>query len=277
MSLKSKLGIGKGALILAGINLLLFLLVFLPIYVIDDLDNLYYYILRVGDYSGFFYFVSHLEEAFRYFSPVFAGVLMCQKYASFGLKKTLTAGLKLSAASLIYTIPFCYLYAMSNGAYTVEALLWGAFVSLIYMIILYIQSLIMFVIIKRTVCYFNAKAALSELPPLKSDSSKKAFIKEHMEKSEKNLAKILSSGDTFDFSNSGTLGVFFASLLNFTIYLVKEIIGTASYLKEYAGTYRTEEIGYMVFRFIFILALLFICHAVCHFVKSKSEYLEAEE
>ena len=277
MPLKSKLGIGKGTLILLGINLLLFLFVFIPIYVTDDLDNLYYYILKAGDYSGFFYFVSHVEEFVRWCSPVFAGVLLCQRYAFFGLKKTLTAGLKLSAASLIYTIPFCYLYAMSNGAYTVEALLWGAFVSLIYAVILYLQSLIMFVIIKKTVCYFKAKAALSELPPIKSVNSKKALMKEHVAKAEKSLAKNLSAGGAFDFSSPGTLGVFFASLFNFAIYLVKEIIDTASYLKEYAGTYRTEEIGYMLFRFIFILALLFICHAVCHFAKSKSEYFETEE
>lgn len=274
MSLKSKLGIGRGALILAGINLLLFLLIFIPIYVIDNLDNLYYYILRVGDYSGFFYFVTFLDEVFRWIAPVFSGVLLCQRYAHFGMKKTLTAGLKLSAASLIYAIPFCYLYAMSNGAYTVEALLWGAFVSLIYALVFYVQSLIMFVIIKRTVCYFDARAALSQLPPLKSEGSKKALMKKHIAKADEALAENLSAGGIFDFSSPGTLGVFFASLFNFAVYLVKEIVDTSSYLKEYAGTYRTEEIGYMVFRFIFILALLFICHVICHFAKSKSEYIE---
>jgi len=277
MSLKSKLGIKKGALILAGINLLLFLLVFIPIYVINDLDNLYYYILKAGDYSRFFYFVSFLDEAFRWIAPVFSGVLLCRRYASFGMKKTLTAGLMLSAASLVYTIPFCYLYAMSNGAYTVEALLWGTFVSLVYMLVLYIQSIILFVIIKKTVCYFEAGVALSEIPALKSAGSKKALMKKHMAKADEALAESLSSGGAFDFSSPGTLGVFFASLFNFVIYLAREIVDTASYLKEYAGTYRAEEIGYMVFRFIFILALLFICHWICHFAKSKSEYFETEE
>ncbi len=277
MSLKSKLGIGRGASILLGLNFLLFLLVFIPIYVINDLDNLYYYIYRSGEYSGFFYFVSHLDELLRWCTPIFAGVLLCQRYAYFGLKKALTGGLKLAAASLVYTIPFCYLYAMSNGAYTVEALLWGLFVSLMYMLVLYLQSLIMFVIIKRTVCFFTAKEALANLPPLKTKTSSKALMKEHIKNADDNLAQNLSGGAAFDFASPATLGIFFASLFNFAIYLVKEIIDTASYLKEYAGTYRPEEIGYMVFRFIFILALLFVCHAICHLAKEKSEYYTEEE
>ncbi len=274
--MNSKINIARGSHIIFGANLLVFLMIFIPIYVTSELNNIYYFIYRFGDYANYFYFVDYLEQIIHWIAPIFSAVLLTHRYANFGTKKTVFSAIRLSAANLVYTIPFYYLVAMSEGAYSTQALIWSVGTSLVYCLILFICSLILFLVIKTAVCFFVAKEEINTLPPKKKKEQAKQLLKENFKKANSYLSANFSESRALDFTSPATLGVFFASLLTFVFYLGVEIANTAAYLNEAAGTYRPEEIAYMLFRYIFLLIMLFLSHAVCNSIKNKSRYITEE-
>ena len=80
---------------------------------------------------------------------------------------------------------------------------------------------------------------------------------------------IFKKTDIFDFQHPVTFSLFTASIASFIYNLVLEIIDTVSYIREVEGSFEVGEIIYIMMRYVFILALMFISHAVAVFVKNK--------
>ena len=72
-----------------------------------------------------------------------------------------------------------------------------------------------------------------------------------------------------DLGNPVTAGLFSASAAMFVYKLVSEIIDTVSFINEVDGYYETGEIIYIVFRYFFLLAMLFVSHFAANYAKNK--------
>ena len=59
------------------------------------------------------------------------------------------------------------------------------------------------------------------------------------------------------------------SVGQFIFAVAEEIKNAVDYLVEFAGNYRTGEIIYMTWCFVFILVELVISHIVCHYIKNR--------
>ena len=78
--------------------------------------------------------------------------------------------------------------------------------------------------------------------------------------------------DAFDFSNALCAGLFALPFTQFIIYFVQEIITTIQYLMDFVGSYRIEEIIYMIVSFLFIFASMFATHIInCKLGKTLKE------
>ena len=237
MSLKLKLGGGKFALALAGINLGVFLLYFVPYYVMEG----------KGITEGYEYFRMYTEEIVFWLLPLLSAVFLAVRYFGYGIKGVLRDAPLLALSNLIYTIPFYYLLGIAYSiGDSIVSILWSLGVSIIYILIFFGRTLLLFFIIKLS---------FERFAPNKETRVEK-FV----------------SGSVMDLSAPSTLAIFFAALAEFVIHLATEIYDATSYLINYAGDYRGEDLAYMMFRFIFILCILFASQAIC--VKMKNVIIE---
>lgn len=81
------------------------------------------------------------------------------------------------------------------------------------------------------------------------------------------LAEYINSKPAFDFSNPVTVGIFSAAAALFFYNLGTEIANTVSFILSCAGIYTAGEIFYIIFRYVFILALLIFSHYLAHLAK----------
>ncbi len=237
MSLKLKLGGGKFALALAGVNLGLFLLYFVPYYVMEG----------KGITQGYEYFRMYTEEIVFWLLPLISAIFLTARYVEGGIKGVLRDAAIIALSNAVYTVPFYYLLGIAYSiGDSIMAILWALGVSLIYILLFFGRALLLFFIIKLTL--------------------------ERFVPSEEMRVEKFISGSTMDLSAPSTLAIFFAALAEFIIHLATEIYDAISYLTNYVGDYRGEDLAYMMFRFIFILGMLFASQAIC--VKMKNVIIE---
>lgn len=217
----------QASLIFSAVNLVLFLISFVPIYVLE-LEELS---------QGYTYFTMYSSEITGWLLPCVSAVIICTIYTRYGLRDALIRGIPLALTNLIYTIPYYYLIGIAYGLDSIESILLSLGVSIAYVALFYCLTVLLF---------FAAKFILG-----RSGAS-------------------LCDGAPLDLSSAATLAVFAISVGEFLIRLVIELWQTAEYFIEYFGDYRGDDILYIVIRFVFLLAMLFISHAICFKVKNVS-------
>lgn len=210
------------------LSLVLFLIVFIPTYVLE-LEELP---------EAYSYFVMYSTEISGWLLATVTAILLTVIQFEHGMKATLISAIFLTLPNLVYTIPYYYLIGIAYGLDSVESILLSLGVSILYLAVFYLHALLLYFVIKYI------------------------FVKREGE----NISAFFD-GSLLDLSHSATLAVFAASFVEFIIHLVMEIYQVISYLVEYAGDYKGDDIIYIVFRFIFLLGMLFISHFVCFKVK----------
>ncbi len=83
-----------------------------------------------------------------------------------------------------------------------------------------------------------------------------------------NIEKFILLDSAFDFSNPVAVGIFSASSALFFYNLGIEIANTVNYISSCAGIYTASEIFYLVFKYVYILALLLLSHLIAFRLKS---------
>ncbi|MBE6645503.1 MAG: hypothetical protein E7612_09060 [Ruminococcaceae bacterium] len=228
----SKQYIKKGALIFALVNFLTFFVYYFCVYTLSNQFTLYFY----------FYF-SELTEAVL---PVAASCVLFVLSAKYNIKKTFLNSLFFSLTWILYFFPyyaFEYAYEMLD-IYTVLA--FSAIHTVFMTLVIYIEITILYLLM----IFLTEKIAKRSGIPYRRE-------------------EILKKSNALDFSNPITVGVFSASAAVFVYNLTNEIIDTVSFLLDVEGAYESGEIIYIVFRYLFILALLMLSHFAAMLIKNK--------
>lgn len=226
--------------IASGANILRFLLYYISTYVTEN--------------AAMVYISSYFSEITYILLPLVTAALIIIPYAKHGIGRALLCAIPFSLTEILYLFPYRAFELAYSGYEITETLLFSFVITLITAILNYIKTaLLLFIIIFLTRIF------------AKSQGSKKY-----------SLESALADKDPFDFSKPLTRGIFGASLTVFAFTTVSEIIDTVSFLLNYSGTYRAGEVIYMLFRYIFILAMLIISHAAAHYAKRKATEKNAE-
>ncbi len=241
------------------IHFLLFLVFFIPFYVLE---------IRGSVFLG--YAVNYIQEIGIWLLPPAAAVSMLVKYSYSDIRASLRHGLFLTLTTLIYTVPYYYLIGIANRLNTLEALTLLPIVAVLYGILFYINALALFFIARTVLAHSVSKELQADLPEKAKSNITKEEKKGLFKKAEELLPKHLSEGGMFDLSSHSTAALFAVSFAQFMFYFFKESFGTVSYLLEFAGDYHFDEIIYILFRFLFLLVMLFVSQSVCYLVKKFS-------
>ena len=146
------------------------------------------------------------------------------------------------------TVFFEYMIAHAYAGYRIGAsLLLSLGWSLLMSAAIYAELIVLFFIIIFTSRIFASKRGAEE----------------------PNMKEYIGVGSAFDFENPVTVGIFSASAALFLYNLGMEIANTVSYVSSCAGIYTAMEIFYLVFEYLFILALLILSHFAAHLAAAK--------
>lgn len=230
MTVTEKPMIRKYAIILAVANLITFAVYHTALYVFRTQATLYVY----------FYF----SELMNTILPVVSAVGLLAAYASCGANKPLLYCLYFSLTSLLNYFPY-YAYEYAYQGYEIGTVLTFASLEGVFMTAaVYARTLALYLLMLFALTRFSKHKVLTK-------------------------DAIFKKTDILDFQHPVTFSLFTASIASFIYNLVLEIIDTVSYIREVEGSFEVGEIIYIMMRYVFILALMFISHAVAVFVKNK--------
>lgn len=240
----------------------LFLLFYIPNYVIED------YAYLVGDFEYVRFFLARLYEFTLGASAAVVLFVILVRNGEVTVPVTLAAASVFALAKIIYSLPYYYLYFLSIGYDSIDGIPLYTLSALLAVIFEWVKTILFF-----SVCYLVSrrhikKELISRLPVAKQKKPPEKERAEIKRATDMRLSDELTLGGTFNFDAPVTLGIFLVSVGQFAFALISEITSTVDYLIEFAGNYRTDEIVYMTFCFIFILAELVISHLVCHYIKN---------
>ncbi len=247
-------------------NFLLILIYFVPYYIME---------LKNGaDILG--YVISHIQEALIWLLAPLGAAFMLIAFANGGMSSALKSCLSLSLTSLVYTIPYYYLIGVSYGLNSIESLIFSPCISIIYILVFYMHLIILFLVGKAAFARSLKKEIIASLPPAKRESPDKNELSRAVFEL---MGDRVHEGGAFDLESPITLSFFFIAFAEFSLHLVSEIYDTVVYLTSFAGDYRGFEIGYIFFRFVFILGMLFVSWGTLAAAKkiSKKEAKEIAE
>ena len=222
----------KTVIFLSLINVLAFLVYYTAFYVFRNQVTLYV----------FYYFTEFANSVL----PILAATALLTSYVKYGVNKSLLHALCFSLTWILNLFPY-YAYEYAYQRLEIGAVLTFAAIHTFFMIIVtYIEITVLFLLMifvseknaKRKGCSFDKSVILKENSPT-------------------------------DFGNPVTMGIFSASAAMFVYNLVNEIIDTVSYIRDVDGFYETGEIIYIVFRYFFLLAMLFVSHFAANYAKKK--------
>lgn len=184
------------------------------------------------------YISAYVAETVKILMPVTASVAMLTAYCRRGVRSALFRALPLCAGILFYGIPYAALSAASASYGTAEALLYAAIYGAVAFLTVYASSAALFLL------SLSVSGAVAK---------------------RRGIDGIKSSYDTlmpsFDLAEPLSAGIFASAFAVFLYKLISEIIDTVEFIKEYGETYTVGEIGYMTFRYIFLLAMLLLSSA----------------
>ena len=207
---------------------------------------LYYassYLLGIDAIEYVRYFIG---EAIDFALPVVASALVAAAIGRFGFKGLALAPI-ISLARVIYSYPYFYLHLVGGGLLTDEALLLSLPFSLaVALIDCLAVSFLAFIIYMIT-------TGLAR-------------------KSKREFGECISAiGTPFDFSSEFTVATLSVGGIIFVINLAAEIFDTVSYLVNYSGSYRIDEIIYIVISLVMILAELLLAQYLAIVVVKKTK------
>ena len=255
MNFKKTLGLS--AICFGGLSLIMFLMFFLPNYVID------------GEVGNFGYVIDFFGRLVEFCLPVIGGVICFSISSILGVGAVLCSAAVLSATRILYLLPYYYLYFIAYGYDSIESILLSALVSILGVALEFGLILLL--------CYIARRAAMGGIRRGMSEAELRSIgrLTKEEEKAllSDKLAEICRSEIglkyMFDITSPVKRGIFFAVIGQFGVSLVQEIVSSLKYLISYAGYYRVEEIVYMMICYLFILFEMILAQVLCCIIKEK--------
>ncbi len=196
----------------------------------------------VFTYCGYF-----VKEFILALLPLLYAVSLLKLSALKGKKSAFLGAIPMAASYAVYQLPINYLRYMNMYYTTVDSLILSAVESLFWLIILYVQILVLCFVM--AFCYERLTA-------------KKGVCRKDLTKRFENV-RLISTDDPLNVS------ILFAAAIGFAISLVNEVYDTVSYLVSASGAYRIPEIIFIVFKFIFHLATFISSAAIARYFREK--------
>jgi hypothetical protein len=193
-------------------------------------------------YCGYF-----VKEFIIALLPILYAVSVVKVCALKGKKRAFLGAIPMAASYAVYQLPINYLKYMDMYYTRGDSLILSAVESLFWLIILYVQILVLCFVM--TFCYERLTA-------------KEGVCRKDLTKRFEN-AKLISTDDPLN------VAILFAAGIGFAISLVNEVYDTVSYLVSNSGTYRVPEIIFIVFKFIFHLATFISSAAIARYFREK--------
>ena len=238
-------------LIFGAVNLISFLIFFIPNYVMSDYD------------IGYFeYFRLFLNKFVEFALPALAACLLIKGYIGGGMRSASYESVFFALTRIIYLLPYYYLYFIAYGYDSVESILFSLAVSLFGALVMWGHVLILFLLMREVSAKIAIKDKIAALPQLQKKQIREENIKKLLAEGRKSFGTTDNMGKAFDFSHPLVAGIFAVAFGEFVIHLVREIVDTVAYLVDYAGYYRIGEIVFITISFLFILVELFASHAI---------------
>lgn len=245
----------------------IYLLFHIPNYVFDPDD-------WVGTSKDVYLIIRQVSEKLVYYIvPSLAAAII---YVTENrVLRALRSALAFSLPVLIYSLPYCYLYAISSGYDTPESSAISLGISLVGLLI---QSLHVFAL------YMLARivAAYSELRKMRAESmgrrsaahgvSSKAIWSEALAKSREDI-RIASP---FSTEGAGGLALLAIAFAEFAVRLVIELIQTVDFFVSAVGI-STSEVITVLLSYVFLLAEMILVLLVLGAMKNRALREIAEE
>ena len=244
--------------IYAGINLFLLLIFYIPVYVLNVEMSTWY--------DGWYYASSMITDFVEFVMPIPFAVLLYFTSRN-SLSTLVQRTIYFALPKIVYILPYYYLYALSYGYDSVEGLLISLAVTAGGVIISALHVLLLYFVIGFAARRIAALKMRATLPHNYDKKPLGAIEAEFHDEIEKDMDEYVYKRGVFDVSSPIIGGIFAASAVEFIYSLAVEIANTISYLVEYVGDYRLDEVIYIVLCFIMILIELFAAHALGYLTK----------
>jgi hypothetical protein len=230
MKLNEKPLYKKTLIALILINLLTFLVYHVTTYLIGG---------RVSAYV-FFYF----REIAEFTLPPLTALAIYAAYLDRGRSAALIRAIPYALTSAVFKFPYHAFEYAYEGIEIDGVMLFSALNAILGVIVYYVETVVLYLLI----------SIVTDKISLKNEVKKDV---------------ILSAAKPFDLDAPLNAGILSAVGAMFVYKLVLEIIDTVNYIVSYAGSYRIEEIIYMTFRYVFILALAILAQLVIALIKNR--------
>lgn len=257
--------------IYAGLNFLLLLIFYIPVYVIG---------VETSDwYDAWYYSLTLVTGFFEFLMPVPFAVILYFTSRGEKIGVLATRALCFALPKIAYTLPYYYLYSLSYGYDSLEGLLISLGVTLGAVIIADLHVILLYFVIGFASRRIAAAKMRATLPHSYEKKPLGLVEAEFQSEIEHDLEGCIKKRGVFDISSPFIGAIFAAAGVEFVYSLATEIASTVSYLVEFAGDYRFDEIIYIVICFILILIELFAAHAVGYLAKIfiTEKYKQTEE
>lgn len=226
----------KTALIMSGVFSLTYILSFL----------LYYVSTYVSSSAAVYFISSYFGEITGIIISSVTVMLMFVAYCDAGWRRAVIRGTFYSLCTLLYSFPYYTFEHAVEGHEISAVLLFSMLESLLFLVLTFIKYLGLFFLMIFVMRIFGNRK-ISDGYDIRSS---------------------LYDRCAFDFSSPLSIGIFSSALAVFIYKLAFEIFDTVKFLLNYSESYTAGEILLMLFRYIFILAMLLISQYVAFFVKN---------
>ena len=236
--------------ICCAVYLAVFLLFYTPNYMIPEL---------VTEMSGvgldlYFAIKSGVELISNMLCPLVCGAFLFLCMGSVG--KSLLGGITFTVPSLIYSLPYCYLYALSLGYDSVEATLIsfglcavGGIVSWAHVIAVYF--------ICRSIARKDADLLLRQNEPTlyraAKNPNRKANISSRISEM---LESDVANAKIFDFHSPVIWAVLLASIAELCLFTAIELVSTVSFMIAVDGLFVESEIITIIGTYLFLFIMM---------------------
>ncbi len=189
---------------------------------------------------AFFYFREIVEFAL----PPITALAIYAAYLNSGRGAALLRAIPYALTTALFKFPYHAFEYAYDGIEFGGVMLFSALNTVLGVIVYYVETAVLYLLI----------SIVTDRSAAKNKINKEA---------------LLSAAKPFDIDAPLNAGILSAVGAMFVYKLVLEIIDTVTYIVNYTASYRIEEIVYMTFRYVFILALALIAQLVIGAIKNR--------
>lgn len=254
-------------IILSALYVYIYLLFHIPNYVFDP-DDL------VGTSRDVYLVIRQASEKIvNYLAPALVAALVFVTESR--VKWAAVAATVYSLPVLLYSIPFVYLYGISEGYDTPESVGISLGISALGLLIQILRALALYLIARLIAAKKMLPAARVELFGAKTPSAAEKGCSawkraDSMARADICLDKPLS------LESSGGVGIFAICFVEFAVRIVMELISTVLFFANTEGNVSLAELITVILTYVFLLFELLLVFAVCGAVRNRA-IREAEE